>query len=286
MAPADILSVAVRALAFVALLQAAGAVLFLAVFGGRLRRSRAAIVLLARRAALIAVPAVATHLALEAARMSGTLAGVLDLALQRLAWHTSGAAAHAMQMLGLLLIALAAGRARAGGIAAVVGATIAIGGFLLTGHTSTHPWRAVLAPLLALHLLIVAFWFGALLPLRGVLRRETPAAAVELLREFSLLAARLVPLIAVVGAALAWILAGGWPTPRQPYGALLLVKLAAFSVLMVLAAANRWRWTPLLAAAQPSAGAALTRSIVAEFALLCGVLAVTAALTTFYSPEP
>ena len=285
----DTLSVAVRSLSFVLLFQAAGAALFAAVFAAQLTATRAAIRRLAGRVAVAGLVVITAHLALEATRMSGDFSGLQDLALQRAAWTTSNAAAHAVQALGLLLVAASmAGRGdagmRGGGLSGVVGAVIAVGGFLLTGHTSTHAARIALAPLLALHLLVVAFWSGALLPLRLVVRREPLQAATAVLREFSALATWLVPLIAVAGLAMALLLAAGVPSLHEPYGELLLVKLGGFAVLMVLAACNKWRWTPALATGAAAPRAALRRSMIAEFVLIAGVLAVTAVMTTFYSP--
>jgi len=285
----DTLSVAVRSLSFVLLFQAAGAALFAAVFAAQLMATRTAIRRLAGMAAVAGLVVVAAHLVLEATRMAGDFSGLTDLALQRLAWTTPNARAHAMQALGLLLVAVsAAGRndvgMQRGGLPGVLGAVVAVGGFLLTGHTSTHTARIVLAPLLALHLLVVAFWLGSLLPLWLVVQRELPQAAGAVLREFSALATWLVPLIAVAGAAMALLLAAGVPSLHEPYGALLLVKLGGFAVLMVLAACNKWRWMPALESGAAAARPTLQRSMIAEFVLITAVLAVTAVMTTFYSP--
>jgi putative copper export protein len=285
----DTLSVAVRSLSFVLLFQAAGAALFAAVFAAQITATRAAIRRLAGTAAVAGLVVITAHLALEATRMTGDFSGLTDLALQRVAWTTSNAAAHAMQALGLLLVAASmVGRGdagmKSGGLPGVVGAAIAVGGFLLTGHTSTHAARIVLAPLLALHLLVVAFWSGALLPLWLVVRREPLQGAAAVLREFSALATWLVPLIAVAGLAMALLLAAGVPSLHEPYGALLLVKLGGFALLMILAACNKWRWTPALATGAAASRRALQRSVIAEFVLIAGVLAVTAVMTTFYSP--
>ena len=247
----DTLSVAVRSLGCVLLFQATGAALFTAVFAAQLTATRAAIRQLAGTAAVAGLVVITGHLVLEAARMTGEFSGLTDLALQRVAWTTSNAAAHAMQALGLLLVAASmVGRGDAGeqggGLAGVVGAVIAVGGFLLAGHTSTHAARIVLAPLLALHLIVVAFWSGALLPLWLVARREPLPAATAVLREFSAIATWLVPLIAVAGLAMALLLAAGVPSLHEPYGALLLVKLGGFALLMssrrATSGAGRRRW--------------------------------------------
>jgi putative copper export protein len=189
-----------------------------------------------------------------------------------------------VQALGLL--AVLAGLWRPGRNAArwaSLGGVIAVAGFLITGHTSTHAPRAVLGPLLALHLLVVAFWFGALVPLALVIRLEPRAAAAGLLKRFSVIAGWLVPLILVAGLAMAWLLTGTLKVLGKPYGELLIVKLAGFGLLMLLAAYNRWRLTP--AFEQARSAASLRRSLAAEYLLIVAVLSVTAVLTAFYSPE-
>jgi len=130
------------------------------------------------------------------ARLADGYAGLVDPALQRLAWGGSGGHAAWLQLTGLAVIAC--GLARQGRTAAGLagaGAAIAACAFALTGHTSEHAPRALLAPLLCVHLLVVAFWFGALLPLFICSRHETRADAVALLRAFSGVAGWLVPAI-------------------------------------------------------------------------------------------
>jgi putative copper export protein len=112
-------------------------------------------------------------------------------------------------------------------------------GFLLAGHRSAHALRWLLAPLLALHLLIVAFWFGALVPLATVSRAETPPNAPQIVERLSVIAGTLVPLIALAGFIMAWILAGTLGVLRKPNGELLTAKFAGFALLMLLTAYNK-----------------------------------------------
>jgi copper resistance protein D len=162
---------------------------------------------------------------------------------------------------------------------------LAVGALVLTGHTSTHPQRALLAPLLLLHLLAAAFWFGALAPLCLSLKHERLAEAQAVLRRFSRLASWLVPGIALAGISMAWLLIDSTAVLRRAYGLLLLGKLAMFSLLMVLAALNRWRFMPALAAAPQPMRRALQRSMVAEYLGVIVVLSMTATLTSLFSPE-
>jgi putative copper export protein len=280
----DLSSITIRALGFVALFQAVGLAFFLAIFGEALTRLRPELQRIGLIASCAGALLILMHLALDAPRMAGDFSGLWDGELQRLAWTSRSGLSALVQGAGLLGIAVSLAKPIAGGARSAAGCgLIAIGGFLLTGHTSAHPLRAVLAPLLALHLLVVAFWFGSLLPLMRVIRVESQAIAVEILERYSVIAGWLVPVILLAGLAMAWILAGSLGVLRQPYGQLLIVKFLGFMLLMLLAAANRWRWTPALAAGRPAT--ALRRSIAMEIALLVAVLSTTAVLTSYFSPR-
>jgi putative copper export protein len=144
----------------------------------------------------------------------------------------------------------------------------------------------VLAPLLALHLLIVAFWAGSLLPLMLVMSRESRSIAVRILARFSTIAGWLVPGILIAGLGMALLLITDWSVLRQGYGLLLLAKLGGYVALLSLAAWNRWRLLPALADAQPRAPAMLRRSVATEALLIIAVLSLSAVLTLFFAPEP
>jgi copper resistance protein D len=226
------------------------------------------------------------HLALEAARLSGSYSGMFDTAMWGLVLGSSGAKACAVQVVGLAAIALGAlRRGKTYRVLAVVGAVATAAAFLLTGHTSVSEWRADLAPILLIHLLIVAFWFGSLLPLHAVLRQETNAVAAAVLQQFSGKALLLVPFIAVAGVRLLLGIAHGLPDFRAPYGALILAKVAGFVLLMGLAAWNKVILVPAVTAGKPGASGILQWSILAECSLLVAVLAATAVMTSFYSPD-
>ncbi|MGH8141948.1 MAG: copper resistance D family protein [Steroidobacteraceae bacterium] len=288
----DLIAVIVRALGFVALFQAAGVALFLAGFGHQLSTAHQGIRHLGLIAAAAGIVLVIAHLSLDPARMAGDFSGVWDTDLQRLAWNSPSGMSQMAQVIGLLVIltSLSLGAEQAAGLqsAAVIGALIALGAFLLTGHTSADPLRTLLAPLLALHLLIIAFWFGALLPLVHISRVETAAVTGQVLRRFSSIAVVLVPLLAVAGIAMAAILCGSFNAVHQPYGRLLLVKLAGFLILLILAAYNRRGLIPAVpadAGAAAGTAAALRRSMCAEYLLIVAVLGVTDVLTTYFSPH-
>jgi hypothetical protein len=84
----DILSVVVRSLSFLFLLQAAGIALFVALFGARLGEALERTRRVGKWSALAGILFVGGHYALEAARMSGELAGVFDPSMQAIVWGT------------------------------------------------------------------------------------------------------------------------------------------------------------------------------------------------------
>ena len=282
----DILSAVLRALSFVFLLQAAGVALFIALFGRLLSGSADAIRRLGRISAIVGAASVVGHFGLEAPRMAGDFSGMWDLSLQKTALYSAAGVAFGVKVLGLVLLAASLGRDgkifRTGWI---FGAALAVTAFLLTGHTSVHAERWMLAPLLAVHLLIIAFWFGALLPLNQACAREPPVVAAKVVNAFSAIATWLVPVIFLAGLGMAVILVPSWGVFRQPYGELLIVKVVGFAALMGLAALNKWRLGPGIASGGQVAVMALRRSVAAEYVLILGVLTVTAIMTGFFSPQ-
>jgi putative copper export protein len=303
----DALSITLRALALILLFQAVGAAFFIALFAPHLRASWHPIRLLGIATAGCAMLLALLHHGLEAARMADDFGGLWDASLQSLAWGSRSVVSTALLAAGLLLLMgslrrrsakPADGQAMPTGLQwASVGGSLALSALLMSGHTSAHPAHTLLAPLLALHLLIVAFWYGALWPLILVTRVEAALVAAQIFARWSRMAGYLVPLIAVAGVILGRILTGEWPgawvAAQQPYGQLLLLKLLLFALLMVPAAANKWWLVPALRAAAATTPAiargalsALRRSIVLEMLLIAIVLTVTATLTTLYSPQP
>jgi putative copper resistance protein D len=200
--------------------------------------------------------------------------------------HSNSGAAFTVRILGLLLIACGVRREdRFATTVAVVGATIATASFVLVGHTAVHPARWLLAPLLLVHLLIVAFWLGALLPLYLVSRTESCAASANLIEQFSKTATWLVPGILLAGLAMTALIVPSLDVFRQPYGLLLLAKIGGFLALMLPAALNRWRLGPAMTRGESSAPRMFRRSLLAEYSLIVAVLGATAVMTTFFSPE-
>jgi copper transport protein len=140
-------------------------------------------------------------------------------------------------------------------------------------------------PTLLIHVTVVGFWVGSLLPLLVAL--DAPAAdAARLFRRFSEIALVVVPQLVVAGAILA-VLQVQRPAAliETSYGLTLTVKIAVVAAMLGLAALNRWVLTPRLAGASAGARAGLRVSVGVELAAGIAVLGLTAALSQAVPPR-
>lgn len=283
--PIDVISALVRALSFIAMFQAAGVAMVIALFGSRLQQSTASIRKLGVIAAIAGLLLVAMHYALEAGRMAGALFGVFDLSLQQLVFDSSMSSAAGWRVAGLAMIAGAIWReGRGPTVIALAGAFCVAMAFTFVGHTADESRPAWLKIALTLHLLGVAFWFGSLVPLIVIGRVESGQLASQVVATFTRIASVLVPGLFLFGVALTWALVDSWAVFGESYGLLLIGKVVGFALLMALASLNKWRYGPALAHT-PMAAVTFQRVVAAEYLLICVVLLVTAVMTTFFSPE-
>jgi putative copper resistance protein D len=279
----DALSVSLRALSFVVLLQASGVATFVALHRPYLSGSGTAIRRFGLMSALIAMPVLVAQYLLEAARMADDIRGIFDPSLQRLAWATALAGTLEWRIAGVVLVACAlAGVTATRAVLGLIGSAVIAVSFALMGHTSVSAWRPVLAPLLIIHVYVAAFWFGALPALYLVTRREAPDRAGRVIAAFSRYAIRLVPVLAIAGLVMSVILIRRAAVFTEPYGWLLSAKVIGFVALLVLASQNRSRLGPAVAAGKPTG---FRRALTAEYVLIAAVLAATACMTTFFSPN-
>ncbi|MEU2338513.1 copper resistance protein CopC [Streptomyces sp. NPDC013172] len=129
----------------------------------------------------------------------------------------------------------------------------------LTWAAAEHSSAGIQVPLAmastVLHLLAMALWLGGLTALLITLQRgSTPLPAVVVTR-FSRVAFVSVAVLVVTGVYQSWRGLGSWQALTDTsYGRLLLLKLAAVTLLLGAASQSR-RWTAKLAAARTAAPA-------------------------------
>ncbi len=275
-----------RAAWFIALLQGAGAAVFRGAFGSALRASAPRIHSFVAASAITAILLLIAADWIEGARLADDWSGLFDARLQRMVWVSTSSMALVVRVAAMLLSlsSLLFTGSRALGLA-TAGIVLTAASFSLVGHTTMHDAYLLLGLSVGVHALIVAAWFGSLVPLGMVANSEPALVAGRIVREYSSVAAWVVPFIAVAGATVALTLLPSFASLATPYGRLLLAKIGAFAVLMGLAAANKWRFGPAVENGRPEASRPFVRCLTAEYLLICAVLAVTAIMTGFFSPD-
>jgi copper resistance protein D len=265
----DGLTVVLRALYYVATIGAAGLALFAITFGHRLEAGEAARL----RRTLIA--AVAAGLALSVVALALRVlvltagASVTDPDVWAAVMRSRIGDAFWLRAGGLVLLAAAATAWRAGPAVAGVGVVLVLGSYAAMGHSMLYRPRQEIAALVVLHLAVVAFWVGSLLPLLWVARRHDGASAASLLRDWSTAATVAIVAMIATGLLLTWYLTVRLDRILDAWhGWALGWKVAAVLAALALAGWNRLRHTPALARREEGAGARLTLSIRAEIAVV------------------
>ncbi|MEL6226629.1 MAG: CopD family protein [Pseudomonadota bacterium] len=237
--------------------------------------------------ALAAATASGASMAVQAGMLAGEgVAGMADPAMLSLLWGTQAGDATNLRLIGLALLIVSVGTPRPlSAVLATIGATAVAASFALVGHVNDAGgiW---LQSLITLHLLAVAFWIGALAPLRAAARgRLELALASELADRFGRLAAWAVPALAIAGLVTAVVLL---KTPaaivENTYAQTLVLKVAAFLALLGLAATNKLRFVPGMKRGDANSAQRLVQSINVEIALMVVVLLLTASLTSVMTP--
>lgn len=181
-------------------------------------------------------------------------------------------------VVALLAVSLPAAAGRALSAAALVGVGLATAG-LARPAGEIPDW--LLAPVLAIHVVGVVIWAGALLPLAATLRTGGEAAHASLRRFSGVIHLVFMPMLAS-GMLLALLRLGHlealW---ASAFGRILLVKVVLIVVLLVIAAMNRFRLTGPSLAGDARSVARLRAAILAEVALIAGILALVAIWRAF-----
>ncbi len=240
--------------------------------------------------------------------MTATMSGVAITNVDRdsiaaMVFETPMGVAWLVRMVALATIAaLAFVRSPVVGVAKVAFAAAALASLAWTGHGAAGEATKGMVQLVAdiVHLLAAGAWIGALVALGLMVARNasrlTSANFISMhhaLDGFSNAGTVFVALLIITGSINTWILVGPEGIGLlggDPYVQLLAIKLALFTVMLGLAAMNRFRLTPalsrdLVAGAVPSGALrALRRSIAIEAGLAASVLAIVAWLGTLVPP--
>jgi copper transport protein len=279
----------VRALFDAAILLATGGVFF-RYFVLKHRASPRGDIATIRIAAIVAIVTGVLQLGVRGAQLLGApLAGIGHAALWRTAIETSLGPSIGVAVAALCIVLLGAALRResiAAKASQLAGSVLALAAFGLTGHAATADPIWLTAPVLVLHTACVAYWLGSLPPLYRRLGKDSPEDTAAVVTRFSTIALILVAVLILCGLVLAMVqLLKPVALVNTDYGMRLLIKLAFVASLLFLAALNKRLFTPRLSHADAQAALWLRRSIVAELALMAGVILVTATLGQVVPPR-
>ena len=244
--------IAARAVSYAALLLVAGVPAYLVIAGGaraatlRLRGMLSGLAVIAGAGVIWQMLAsVAAMAGLTLSELDGaTLAAVLDA--------TPLGTVLEVRMLALMLVLVAMWVLPQGvrlPVSAVFGC-IALASGVWLGHAGAS--EALLHRIAdAVHLLASAVWLGALAVLfASLFSRDRPEQITRNLFGFARTGTVIVIVLVATGIANT-VFITGWPIPpealQSDWALTLGIKLALFAAMLVLAALNRWRFTPALA---------------------------------------
>ncbi len=281
----DVGAVAAKVLVYAATMGASGAVFFLSYAGGLLTGAqRASIRRMLAMQLIVAALFTSLRILLLTADMSGSFAGMFDRDMAGMLLGAGEGAAGASRLLGLLLAGCALSLNLRLQIPALAGAVIAATSFAWVGHVRALQPHLPATLFACLHLIGVAFWIGALMPL-WCSTRESALDVGALANRFGTLAAAVVSLLVVAGLCMLWMLSRGraefW---TSSYGTMIAVKLLLVSLLLGAAAFNKLRLTPRLMNGEARAVVMLRRSIQFELLTAVLILIVTASFTSLTGP--
>lgn len=154
--------------------------------------------------------------------------------------------------------------------------------FFVSGHTNSLTPLPKIA--IALHLMAGGFWIGSLLPLYWAVSAFQSRDLAILLKRFGDMAIWLVALLVIAGGYLIIELLGS-PLNlfRSTYGGGLILKIALVSVLLLLAARNRYALVPRIEDGEGRDEFRVT--LVFEMIIAVAILLTTAAVTTLTGPD-
>lgn len=154
--------------------------------------------------------------------------------------------------------------------------------FTLVGHIAEKGLADKL--IMATHVAIMGWWFGALLPLKMVCQHFSAEDTKTIMTDFGRAAGYLVTILVLLGIYMAYTL---FTSPedlvQSQYGLTFLSKMLIVGLLLLLAARHRFVLVPTMRNADDKAQ--LKRSINIEILLAFALLLITSGLTSVVGPQ-
>ena len=181
-----------------------------------------------------------------AGNLGGNLLSVIDLLMLKLAIESKSGISYLTAFAGFIVMLLAhKKRAKAEKVILFIGSIAVLFSFTLTGHAQLG--GVLTQSLLLVHLFGIAFWLGALLPFHWICLQSDTSNISSLAHRFGVLAIFHVGLLLIAGMTYAYVLLGDLNLIfTTSYGNVLLTKIMLVSLLLSLAAHNKFKLVPLL----------------------------------------
>jgi len=149
--------------------------------------------------------------------------------------------------------------------------------FSQLGHVTNLPFFAQF--LLSIHVLVMSLWMGSLFPLWKTSKKITGLPLKDRMHLFGRIAAFVVGILLACGASIALLLIKDFNTLlNTPYGHGFIIKIAFVLSILLLAAFNKWYFTPRLQ--DPKFARQLGYAILFEMSLGLMILLMTGYITT------
>jgi putative copper export protein len=161
----------------------------------------------------------------------------------------------------------------------LIGSVAVLFSFTLAGHSLLG--GVLTQSLIMVHLFGIAFWLGALLPFHWICVQSDTSNLSSLAHRFGVLAIFHVGLLLIAGITYAYVLLGDLNLIfTTGYGNVLLTKIVLVSLLLSLAALNKFKLVPLLEKNQIQGVRRFKSSVRFEIFLALLILLVSSLLTT------
>lgn len=154
--------------------------------------------------------------------------------------------------------------------------------FSQLGHVTNLPLFAQF--LLSIHVLVMSLWMGSLFPLWRTTKKITGLPLKDRMHLFGRIAVFVVGILLACGASIALLLIKDFNTLlNTPYGHGFIIKIAFVLSILLLAAFNKWYFTPRLQ--DPKFARQLGYAILFEMSLGLMILLTTGYITTVVGIE-
>ena len=154
--------------------------------------------------------------------------------------------------------------------------------FSQLGHVANLPFFAQI--LLSVHVLFMSLWMGSLYPLWKISRKISGLPLKDRMHIFGRIAAFIVAILIVCGTSIAFLLFKDINSLiNTPYGLGFIIKILFVMSILMLAAFNKWYFTPRLQI--PKFAKNLSYAILFEMFLGFSILLTTGYITTVVGIE-